>query len=122
MPANITGHIYTNFLETDLFDEIEYLLLEQRRQMFFQHDGAPPHATLRTRQVLDASYPDRWIRRGGPIHWSPRSPDLTPLDFFLCGTIKQYIYREHINSREELQEKIIEAFATVTPEMVHNAQ
>lgn len=44
------------------------------------------------------------------------------MDFFLWGTVKQYIYREHINSREELQEKIIEAFATITPEMLRNTQ
>ncbi|GBM88486.1 hypothetical protein AVEN_269361-1 [Araneus ventricosus] len=29
--------------------------------------------------------PDRWIGRGGPVLWPPRSPDLTPLDFFPMG-------------------------------------
>lgn len=122
MPVRLTGHIYTNFLQTDLLDIIENLPLDQRRQMFFQHDGAPPHTALQARRVLDASYPDRCIGRGGPVNWSARSPDLNPLDFFLWGTVKQYLYRERINSREELEERIIEAFATVTPEMLRNAQ
>ncbi|XP_071576602.1 uncharacterized protein, partial [Temnothorax nylanderi] len=122
LPARLTGHIYTNFLQTDLLDLIEKLPLDQRRQMFFQHDGAPAHASLRARRVLDASYPDRWIGRGGPVNWPARSPDLTPLDFFLWGTVKQYVYRERIDSREELEGRMIEAFATVTPEMMRNAQ
>jgi len=71
---------------------------------------------------LDASYPNRWIGRGGIINWPARSPDLTPLDFFLWSTVKHYIYRERINNREELNEKIIEAFATITPEMLRNTQ
>nr|CAI5840635.1 unnamed protein product [Callosobruchus analis] len=32
-------------------------------------------------------YPGKWIGRGAdaPIQWPPRSPDLTPCDFFLWG-------------------------------------
>ncbi|KAJ8893412.1 hypothetical protein PR048_006003 [Dryococelus australis] len=33
-----------------------------------------------------------WIGRGGPISWPARSPDLTPLDYFLWGHIKDVIY------------------------------
>ena len=81
--------------------------------MFFQHDDAPPHTSIRARRILDESYPDRWIDRRGVINWPASSPNLTPLDCFLQSTIKEYIYREHINNREELQEKIIGAFAIV---------
>ena len=35
---------------------------------------------------------DRWIGRGGPTVWPPRSPDLTPMDYFLLGHIKALIY------------------------------
>jgi len=28
-------------------------------------------------------YPNRWIGRGEPQNWPARSPDLTPLEFFL---------------------------------------
>ncbi|EZA51886.1 hypothetical protein X777_09189, partial [Ooceraea biroi] len=34
------------------------------------------------RNILNESFPDRWIGRGGRISWPARSPDLTPLDFF----------------------------------------
>ncbi|GBL73687.1 hypothetical protein AVEN_230681-1 [Araneus ventricosus] len=42
-------------------------------------------------------YPGRWIGRGGPVLWPPRSPDLTSLDFFLWGHLKELVYRdEHL--------------------------
>ncbi|KYN39232.1 hypothetical protein ALC56_06398, partial [Trachymyrmex septentrionalis] len=36
----------------------------------------------------------------------PRSSDLTPLDFFVWGTLKQEVYSSSINSREELRNRI----------------
>jgi hypothetical protein len=49
-----------------------------------------------------------------------RSPDLTPFDFFLWGHMQNYIYSEAIATLEELDEKIVEAIATITPEMLQN--
>ena len=34
-----------------------------------------------------------FISREDPIVWPPRSPDLTPLDFFVWGFIKDVVYR-----------------------------
>jgi hypothetical protein len=28
---------------------------------------------------LDETFPGRWVGRGGPTAWPPRSPDLTPV-------------------------------------------
>jgi len=41
--------------------------------------------------------------------------------FFLWGHLKNYIYREPIQSRRELNDRILEALATITPNMIHNA-
>ena len=30
---------------------------------------------------LNECFPNRWLGRGGPVAWPPRSPDLTPLDY-----------------------------------------
>lgn len=122
MPARLTGQIYAQFLRNDLAELLEDVPLEQRQRMLFQQDGAPPHSSRDARLALNASYEGRWIGRGGPINWPARSPDLTPLDFFLWGTIKEYVYRERVNSREELQNRIVEAFASINEEMVRNAQ
>ncbi|EZA53536.1 hypothetical protein X777_07004, partial [Ooceraea biroi] len=46
------------------------------------------------RNILNEPFPDRWIGRGGRISWPARSPDLTPLDFFLWGHLKNEVYRD----------------------------
>jgi hypothetical protein len=43
-------------------------------------------------QWLNTTYPGRWIGRGGPIAWPPRSPDVTPMVFFLWGHLKEQVY------------------------------
>ncbi|KAJ8958133.1 hypothetical protein NQ318_006070, partial [Aromia moschata] len=50
---------------------------------------------------------DEAKRRDGPILWPPRSPDLTILDFYLWGRLKQYVYREPLeNDEEQLKTRI----------------
>ena len=56
--------------------------------IIFQQDGAPPHWGSHVRRFLDATFPNRWTGRDGPTPWPPRSPDITPLDFFLWGYVK----------------------------------
>ncbi|KOC59408.1 hypothetical protein WH47_11037, partial [Habropoda laboriosa] len=48
----------------------------------------------------------RWIGRGGPVAWPPRSPDLNPLDYFLWGYLKSQVYSSPINDLEELRNRI----------------
>ncbi|EZA60089.1 hypothetical protein X777_13914, partial [Ooceraea biroi] len=43
------------------------------------------------RNILNESFPDRWTGRGGRISWPARSPDLTPLDFFLWRHLKHEV-------------------------------
>ncbi|PSN39385.1 hypothetical protein C0J52_26129, partial [Blattella germanica] len=56
----------------------------------FQQDGAPPHIHRNVKTFLDVTFQRNWIGRGGPIAWSLRSPDLTPLDFFAWGFINTF--------------------------------
>ncbi|KAL4092216.1 hypothetical protein QTP88_026754 [Uroleucon formosanum] len=57
------------------------------------------------RQFLNAHYP-QWIVLGGTIAWPPRSPDLTLLDFYFWGYMKQKVYAVVIESREQLLDRI----------------
>ncbi|GFY09958.1 transposable element Tcb1 transposase [Trichonephila clavipes] len=63
-----------------------------------------------------SSIPLDW--QGGPIAWPPRSPDLTPLDFFFWGYIKDTAYGTQVNSLEELKQNIQTAVATVDVSML----
>ena len=56
-----------------------------------QHDGAPPHYALFSRQAMNEIFDEKWIGRGGPVAWPSRSPDLTSPDYFLWGFVKERV-------------------------------
>ena len=102
---------------------LENLTLQRRMNMLYQHDGAPPHFTNAVRDHLNVTFPDRWMGRNGPILWPARSPDLTPLDYFLWGHIKEIVYKKPTREREQCVQKIDAAFEVVKndEEMVRRA-
>lgn len=95
-------------------DELPFLLEEvplatrRRERMFLQMDGCPAHYGRNVRSFLNENYANRWIGREGPVGWPARSPDLTPLDYFLWGTMKQKVYRTTVNTKAELQNRILQ--------------
>lgn len=74
--------------------------------MWFQHDGAPLNFSRSVREYLN----EQWIGRGGPISWPARSRDLTPLDFYLWGHVKQLVFRKVCNTEAEMRGRIVAAF------------
>ena len=70
------------------------------------------------RQFLSVTFPNRWIGRGRPILWPPRSPNITPMDFFLWGYVKDIVYKTKIRDINDLKERIIDAIATVDEAML----
>ena len=81
-------------------------------------DGALPHFSCYVTDVLNERFLHAWIGSGGPIHWPPRSPDLSPLDFFLWGYIKNIVYAEKTRNIQHLQEGITSAIETVTRDTI----
>jgi hypothetical protein len=61
--------------------------------------------------ILDERFPVRWIGRGGPINWSLRIPDLTPMDFFFCRYIKDIVHSERVLPLPDLHRGITAAIA-----------
>ena len=55
-----------------------------------------------------------------PTLWPARSPDITPLDFFLWGYVKTNVFKSEIKDIDDLKTKIIEAVASVRPQMLAN--
>ena len=78
------------------------------------------HAERNVKNYLNEQFPDRWIGKGSNIHWAPRSPDLTPLDFFVWGYIRSKIYRSRISNIDELKTRITEVANSIAPEMLLN--
>ena len=105
----LTGNAFEVFLRNELPGLLEDIPLMIRSQMYFQHDGSPPHYTRNVSDYLNESFPNRWLGRGGPVSWPPRSPDITPLDFYLWGHTKTLVYESKVDSRAELRDRIFAA-------------
>jgi hypothetical protein len=94
---NLTGEIYLNFWQNILGPILENLPLAAYRGLWFQHDGAPTHYHKHVRQYLGHIYNHQWIGRGALNAWPPRSSDMTPLEFFLWGAVKEQVYATPIH-------------------------
>jgi hypothetical protein len=77
--------------------------------MWYMHDGAPAHFSRAAQYVLNNTYQDRRIGRGGPNAWPPRSADLNPLDFYLWGHLKTLVYAAPVDNEEALNHRIVDA-------------
>lgn len=129
---NLNGELYHDMLDNQIqpliIHELENQLDEHGEQVLdenllhFQQDGAPPHFTGPVRAWLNDNYPDHWIGRRGPIEWPPRSPDLTPLDFFLWGHLKSVIFKTQPQSIEELRGKIVQECRAIPPVTFENVR
>jgi hypothetical protein len=102
----ITGERYRIILE----EAIGQMHDDECQLGYFQQDGATAHTANATIRYLEEFYGDRLISRG---LWPPRSPDLTPLDFYLFGRMKTNIFKNRIHTLEDLQAAIVRELGSI---------
>jgi hypothetical protein len=85
---------------------------------YFQQDGAPSHYGIFVRRWLDQQFPGSWVGRRCPIEWPPRSPDLSPLDFYLWEHLKAEVYQEKIRHMNHPKERIRNALMRISPDVL----
>ena len=84
--------------------------------IWFQ-DDATRHRTNETIQLLYETFPDRVLSRFGDQNWSPKSCDLTPLDFFLWDYLKSKVYVNNPTTTHALQEEIKRCINEIQPQL-----
>lgn len=89
--------------------------------IWFQQDGAPPHYGNAVRNYLNNIFPRKWIGRRGTVEWPARSPDLSPLDFFLWGHLKSRVYVNRPHNLDELKDRIRAEIAAIPNNWLHNS-
>lgn len=119
--GNLNSERYVEILNSTLRNFLDEIPISEAMNCWFQLDGAPPHCTRTVSQILEELFEDRWIRRLGPWHWPARSPDLTPLDFFLWGYVKSEVYKVRIANKSALRNRIIEVLRGISPELLRKA-
>ena len=113
-PATVTGDSYRAIL-TEFFIPDMQETLGGLGDVWFHQDGAPAHVATETKFLLSSVFDSRVISRDFPCEWPPRSPDLTPCDYYLWGVVKDIVYRERrvFDNVADLQDAIIQAFRMI---------
>lgn len=119
---NLNGENYHRIINENLIENyLDNIPLAQRREIFFQQDGAPPHQRRAVSDLLNSNFGLNWIGNTGPIRWPPRSPDLSPMDFFLWGHIKNLLYKKSNTTADELRQNFINCLNSVSNIHILNA-
>ena len=118
--GNITGDKYLEMM----INEVGPALLEAAGddEVYFQQDGAPAHFKRNVREMLDEMFPRKWIGRKGPYIWPARSPDMTPLDFFLWGHVTHRIFLTRPVDCDDLKLRIVAACREISPEVLQRVR
>jgi hypothetical protein len=111
MESTVTGQSYLDMLQ-------KFAVLQIPPGFIFHQDGAPPHFHRDVTTFLDENFPGRWVGRGGPTAWPPRSPDLTTLDYFAWVFVKYVVCSRKVLNLDDLRQRIIEAVELITPHML----
>lgn len=119
--GNLNAQKYEQLLRNQIVPAIQAVKGDDFQNTWFQQDGAAPHFAVNVRGYLNETFFERWIGRRGTIEWPPRSPDLSPLDFFLWGYLKDRVYRTNPENLDELRRRIIQETAVIPRDMIRNA-
>ena len=88
--------------------------------IWFQQDGATCYTIEAILNVLCPVFEDRIISRGAVVVWSPRSCDLTPLDYYLWGAVKDKCYADKPVIIDALKDNIRLAFGEIHLHTIDN--
>ena len=93
-----------------LFKKIEE---EDIGNKWFQREGATCHTSEATLDVLSPVFEDRIISCRPNVVWPARSCDLTPLDYYLWGAVKNKCYADKPETNDALKHNIREAIGEI---------
>ena len=76
------------------------------QRLWWLQDGAPCHRRRAVTDRLTELFGNRVIALNRAVEWPPRSPDLTPLDFFLWGYLESKVFETPPGYLDELEQRI----------------
>ncbi|KAF2355721.1 hypothetical protein FHG87_013524 [Trinorchestia longiramus] len=103
---NLTGVAYLNLINEAIVPELRYIYANQFNRLWWFQDGAPAHRLRVVKERLRELFGTRIVALSHDIEWPPRSPDLTPYDYFQWGYLKNKVYCRPPENINQLREKI----------------
>ena len=118
----IIGPIFDATITTTAYMEIFNSFVNQMDDEelsvgYFQQDGATSHTSHVSMAEIQSSFGDRVISKG---LWPPRSPDLTPPNYFLWGYLKGTVYQNKPRTTDALKANIRAVTADVLARTFQN--
>ena len=123
-PGTLNGARYRQFIANELQSFLGNIPPQQRQGIIFMQDGASPHNARATLTALRMIFPGGVLATDGDYRWPARSPDLTPLDFFLWGRVKNLVYSAQnlpYANVAELQSKVEEVLNNIDHSEIRRA-
>lgn len=90
------------------------------KSIYFQQDGATSHVTNEVLMFLQQHFDKILISGRCDFTWRLRSPDLTPLDFFLWDHLKAKVYARQPSDIQELKTFVKEEIRGINKKILHN--
>ena len=115
--VTVNGDHYRAMLNEFLFTKIEE---EDIGSLWFQQDGATCHKAEATLDVLRFVFEDRIISRRANVIWPPQNCDLTPLDCYLWGAVKDKCYADKPETIDALKANIREVIGEIQLHTIDN--
>jgi hypothetical protein len=114
LSARLTGRHYRDILLYDLPELLEDAPQAVRARMWYMRDGALAHSSRAVRDAVSNTYYGGWTGTGGAIEWPPRStPDLNPLELYLCGHLNALVYAAPVDNGETLHHHTVDGCQTI---------
>lgn len=121
-PSTVTGAAYRAVI-SELFLPDLIVKCGSADHFWFMQDGAPAHTAAETKELLAELFQDRVVSHGFLHEWPPRSPDLTPCDFYLWGVIRDLVYANgSFNNVAALSDALIGAFNAIRENKIEDVR
>lgn len=114
--TTLNGERYLHLLRNEIIPAIRQVVPNDENfgRLWFQQDGCPAHNTAGVRLFLRQTFGEQIISLNGPVAWPARSPDLSPLDFYLWGHAKNEVYVfDPPENVDALRHRVIDVFHSI---------
>ena len=103
---NVNQYTYQGMIESEFIPALQETNLLDG--YCYQQDGATPHCTNNSLELLKKYFGEKIISRRSEFEWPSHSPDLNPLDFFLWGVLDDKVKRRNPKTAQELRKIVCE--------------
>ena len=115
--VTVIGDRYQAMLNEFVFTKIEE---EDIDNIWFQQHGATCHTGEAVLDVLRPIFEDRIISRRADVVWPLQSCDLTPLNYYLWGAVKDKCYTDKPEKIDALKDNIRAAIGEIQLHTIDN--